>query len=152
MVLEQFQIQAFDIRVLTKQSTPNLELLPALRLRQRVLDNAVVNMTEVMGIDDDRQMIPQKTTFHSQPIRPRLGLSLLDSLTARAKINPPTTKGIFEDFGVAEVTKAILATEDPVAVLATSLATLLELLDDRQTIGNSFSDIGLAREFEEGGS
>jgi hypothetical protein len=63
MVLERFQIQAFDIRVLTKQSTPNLKLLPASRIRQRVLDNAVVNMTEVMGIDDDRQMIPHKNDF-----------------------------------------------------------------------------------------
>ena len=55
----------------------------------------------------------------------------LFSLTAWAKINSSPAEGIFEDFGVAEVTEAILATEDPVAVLTAGLTALFELFDDR---------------------
>jgi hypothetical protein len=72
-------------------------------------------------------------------------------LTAWTKINPSPAEGIFEDFGVAEVTEAILATEDPVAVLTAGLTALFELFNDRQAIGNPLGGVRLAWELEEGG-
>ena len=52
---------------------------------------------------------------------------------------------------MAEVTEAILATEDPVAVLTAGFTALSELFDDRQAICNALGGVGLAWEFEEGG-
>jgi hypothetical protein len=66
-------------------------------------------------------------TPHNQDVRH----NLLFSLTARTKINPSPAEGIFENFVVAEVTEAILTTEDPVAVLTAGLTLLFELFDDR---------------------
>jgi hypothetical protein len=75
--------------------------------------------------------------------------SRLFGLTARAKINPSSAKSIFEDFGVAKVTEAILATEDPVAILTAGLTALFKLFDDQQAIRNALGGVGLAWQFKQ---